>query len=59
MWCNVCFSEISDYEMAGAKLRISILEIMTVDQIEENVIGADSYDPKYFQVKYVPDINKY
>ena len=60
LWCNIGFADtISHYEMAGAKLKISILEIMTVDQIEENVIGVDSYDPKYFQVKYVPDINKY
>ena len=60
MWCNVSFADtISDYEMAGAKLKISILEIMTIDQIKENIIGVDSYDPKYFQIKYIPDINKY
>ena len=59
-WCNLGFADtISDYEMAGAKLKISILEIMTVDQIEENLISVDSYDPKYFQIKYVPDTTKY
>ena len=57
MYCNVGFADsISEYEMAGAKLKISILEIMTVDQIEENIMGKISYDPKYFQIKYVPDI---
>ena len=60
MWCKGGFADtISDYEMAGAKLKISILEIMTVDQVGENVIGIDSYDPKYFRIKYVPDASKY
>ena len=60
MYCNVGFADsISEYEMAGAKLKISILEIMTVDQIKENIMGKNSYDPKYFQIKYVPDIAKY
>ena len=59
MWCNVCYSEISDYEMAGAKLNISILEIMNVDQVAENVISRDERDEKYFHIKYVPDATKY
>ena len=59
MWCNVCFSEISDYEMAGAKLNISISEIMNADQVAENVISRDERDEKYFHIKYVPDATKY
>ena len=59
MWCNVCFSEISDYEMAGAKLNISILEIMNADEVAENVISRDERDEKYFHIKYVPDATKY
>ena len=38
MFCNVGFADaISEYEMAGAKLKISILEIMTEEQVVENL----------------------
>ena len=43
MWCNIAFGKISNYQMAGAKLNISILEIMTADQVAENVLGKNYY----------------
>ena len=51
--------EISDYEIAGAKLNISIVEIMTVDEITENIIAKDNRDPRYTHIKYTPDVSKY
>ena len=60
MWCNVGFADaISEYEMAGAKLKISILEIMTVEQVAENLHSRDWADEKYLHIKYVPDASKY
>lgn len=59
MSCNIAFGKISNYQMAGAKLNISILEIMTADQVAENVLGTDQRDEKYFHIKYVPDKIKY
>ena len=56
---NVYTDEISDYEIAGAKLNISIVEIMTVDEISENIIAKDNRDPRYTHIKYTPDISKY
>ena len=53
MWCNIAFGKISNYQMAGAKLNISILEIMTADQVAENVLGTDQRDENYFHIKYV------
>ena len=42
LWCNVGFADaISEYEMAGAKLKISILEIMTEEQVAENLHSRD------------------
>tara|TARA_B100002019_G_scaffold251771_1_gene232371 strand:+ start:68 stop:691 length:624 start_codon:yes stop_codon:yes gene_type:complete len=60
LWCNVGIADsISEFEMAGAKLKIGILEVMTIEQIEENLEGTDSYDEKYFRVKYIPDPTKF
>ena len=60
MWCNVGFADaISEYEMAGAKLKISILEIMTVEQVAENLHSRDWADEKYLHIKYVPDSSIY
>jgi hypothetical protein len=59
MSCNIAFGKISSYQMAGAKLNISILEIMTADQVAENVLGTDQRDENYFHIKYVPDKTKY
>ena len=60
MWCNVGFADaISEYEMAGAKLKISILEIMTEEQVVENLHSRDWADEKYLIIKYVPDASKY
>ena len=60
MWCNVGFADaISEYEMAGAKLKISILEIMTEEQVVENLHSRDWADEKYLHIKYVPDTSKY
>ena len=60
MVCNVGFADaISEYEMAGAKLKISILEIMTEEQVVENLETTSWADKKYIIVKYVPDASKY
>ena len=60
MWCNVGFADaISEYEMAGAKLKISILEIMTEEQVVENLHSRDWADEKYLHIKYVPDSSIY
>ena len=60
MFCNVGFADaISEYEMAGAKLKISILEIMTEEQVVENLHSRDWADEKYLIIKYVPDASKY
>ena len=60
LWCNVGFADaISEYEMAGAKLKISILEIMTEEQVVENLHSRGWADEKYLIIKYVPDASKY
>ena len=60
MWCNVGVADtISEYEMGGAKLKISILEIMTEEQVIENFINKDWADEKYLHIQYVPDASKY
>ena len=60
MFCNTGLaSEISKYQMAGAKLNISILDIMTVDQVAENLINTDRRDENYINVRYFPDTIKY
>ena len=60
LWCNVGFADtISEYEMAGAKLKISILEIMTEEQVAENLHSRDWADEKYLHIKYVPDSSIY
>ena len=60
MWCNVGFADaISEYEMAGAKLKISILEIMTEEQVVENLHSRNWADEKYLIITYVPDASKY
>ena len=52
-------NSIAKYEIAGAKLNISILEIMSEDQVLENVLRRDERDEKYFYIKYIPDTTKY
>jgi len=37
-------NSIAKYEIAGAKLNISILEIMSEDQVLENVLRRDERD---------------
>ena len=60
LWCNLSFADaISEYEMAGAKLKISIFEIMTAEQVVENVEHRSWADEKYIIIKYVPDASKY
>ena len=59
-WWNLSFADtISEYEMAGAKLKISIFEIMTAEQVVENVEHRSWADEKYIIIKYVPDASKY
>jgi len=59
LWCNVGFADaISKYEIGSAKLGISILEIMTVDQVAENVAGKTAAEG-YISIKYVPDTSTY
>ena len=63
MWCNVGFADaISEYEVAGAKLGKSILEIMSRDQLIENIMSTakgSETSKRYIIIKYVPDASKY
>ena len=60
LWCNLSFADaISEYEMAGAKLKISILEIMTEEEVVENLESRSWADEKYLIIKYDPDTSKY
>ena len=60
MWNNVSFADsISKYEVAGAKLKKSILKIMNLEQVIENLVSKDSRNEKYITVSYVPDTSKY
>jgi len=59
-WYNVGFADtISEYEVAGAKLKKSIYEIMTREQVLENVVSKSEVDDKHYIIKYVPDIATY
>ena len=43
LWNNVSFADsISEYEVAGAKLKKSILKIMNLEQVIENLVSKDS-----------------
>jgi len=58
--CNVGFADaISKYEIGSAKLGISILEIMTEEQVVENLHSRNWADEKYLIITYVPDASKY
>ena len=60
LWCNVGLTDaISEYDVAGAKLKISILEIMTAEEVVENLEGRSWADEKYLIIKYDPDTSKY
>ena len=60
LWCNVGLTDaISEYDVAGAKLKISILEIMTEEQVVENLETTSWADEKYLIIKYYPDTSKY
>ena len=63
MWCNVGFADaISEYEVAGAKLGKSILEIMSRDQLIENIMSTakgSETSKRYIIIKYVPNASKY
>ena len=60
MWNNVSFADsISKYEVAGAKLKKSILKIMNLEQVIENLVSKDPRNEKYITVSYVPDTSKY
>ena len=60
LWNNVSFADsISEYEVAGAKLKKSILKIMNLEQVIENIVSIDSRNEKYITVSYVPDTSKY
>lgn len=60
LWCNVGLTDaISEYDVAGAKLKISILEIMTAEEVVENLESRSWADEKYLIIKYDPDTSKY
>ena len=60
LWCNVGLTDaISEYDVAGAKLKISILEIMTEEEVMKNLESRSWADEKYLIIKYDPDTSKY
>ena len=55
---NLSYSDtISEYEEAGLKLGKSVTEIMTIDEVIENIVQKE--DEKYVTVEYVPDTSIY
>ena len=60
MWCNVGFADaISEFEIGSAKLGKSILEVMTVDQVTENIVNRRDDVKQYVMIKYIPDASIY
>ena len=49
---------ISDYEVAGLKLGKSIIEVMSIEEIIDNLVQR-SDDERYMTIKYVPDKSIY
>ena len=49
---------ISDYEVAGLKLGKSIIEVMSIEEIIDNLVQR-SEDERYMTIKYVPDKSIY
>ena len=55
---NLLYADtISEYEEAGLKLGKSVTEIMTIDEVIENIVQKE--DEKYVTVEYVPDTSIY
>ena len=49
---------ISDYEVAGLKLGKSIIKVMSIEEIIDNLVQR-SDDERYMTIKYVPDNSIY
>jgi len=56
LWCTASFADtISNYEVGGLKLGKSLYELMTKEEVIENVVNR-SENKQYYTVSYIPNI---